>query len=442
MKKRKGLFFLLFPSIIIILCFSFSCGRRVDEDRGDDDLWSWDSASEEAAVTGLTLEAFELFPVDLDKLFYIDNPAEQERLKGNFFISPFSKHTQIGNHTEGRGKWYLSCDNQSPVYAPVRGIMTQGLNENLLAKTDSDLQTVSGESVYNNCAINFYFSKYTVVTFGHIGILASIKTSLENATDCYITIQKGELLGFGPMGAATLDFQVRDGRTNNGLSSVRYADINTWTCPMQYFTQELQTKIQNYYNTYIYSYYSNNEEAKVVPELKYDSPLNINVTDEVWGVWWYKSGLNDVPPNTPPHMQNMGIIALLSWEENKINHETFNPYLVNYPSFDKIQDFVGIYNDQYGFQVDLPFYELNYLYNMSGDKKNDGLFMMINSNDQTHYFRYKVYSYDLDTIWDNELHIGIGSTEAEAETAFNSSPIVYSIDAKTYMGNPRSPIEP
>ena len=72
---------------------------------------------------------FIRFPVDLDKLFYDDDPAyyndyiQYRLLTSGPFISPFSQN-KSGHHPEGYGKWYLRYwDRVLAVYLPVRSVL-------------------------------------------------------------------------------------------------------------------------------------------------------------------------------------------------------------------------------------------------------------------------------------------------------------------------------
>lgn len=175
---------------------------------------------------------------------------------------------------------------------------------------------------------------------------------------------------------------------------------------LPYYTPETQTQITTYYND---SVYAAMKEGGKWPESKLDSPVNINITEEVWETWYYKSGdLGiDLTEESWFHFPG-GILVFLA--KSKTTPETFFKDLTPWTdtSIDTLcPDLTGLYNE-----IDNS--NRSYLVLESGNYV-EGIFSRreFGTGETLHYVKFLV---DLKTssIYDDELQVKFFDTLSAA----------------------------
>ncbi|MFH1541902.1 MAG: hypothetical protein ABIE84_02290 [bacterium] len=373
---------------------------------------------------------FTYFPVDLAKLFWADNPDYQAEYLINLntngpFLSPFAIHTE-GDHNDGYGKWYLrSWDRSLKVYMPVQGTI---LPKNI-TNTLNRVTTYEGDEVCVDTTVDFVINEHVTLRFGHLELLKSIQDDLDNSEDGYLTLPAGTHVGYilslaysGEATTGSLDFQVSDDRVNQGVAYDPEYHANQWSLPLNYFTSDLQTEIETYYDIL----YSRLAEIGRSPESKLDSALNIHIGNSPWGVWYYEEG--DLVTAEGHYDWGMSVITMLKHPE-KTNEETFIYDLsISTMEVPVRSDLVGLFNannaetapDKYTFLESAVWS----LYLESGTTNEAGVFRM-EAPLGTHYMKFEFLEESCSVCpWDDKLRIEFFETSAEASGAF-VDPLIY-----------------
>ena len=310
----------------------------------------------------------------------------------------------VSNHVWGCGRWYLSGSTLSgatPITMPTRGILVDNmywgtpLHEVIIDSYNHPKNVVNGQEVYFNMSFSVYLSKYVVVEFGHVDLLASIVEGLKNSADGYIILEAGELLGYGSSGASACDFAMYDSRVNNQMyskgfiqvSETAYAvsELNSAVCPLNYFADNLRQKILESYNKRHQIDTAGGQvsyESRNNPESRIDRPLNVNVEDTVWCFWADLTG----EWATANHM--------IFLHRSKIDNETFNyqnianDYSQSY-GWVPTDDYLGLYT---GYEDRLSYL---FVYHVSGDDAKEGVLKIDGQSGympsrKTKYVKYKI----------------------------------------------------
>ncbi|NHJ85464.1 MAG: hypothetical protein FK734_08365 [Asgard group archaeon] len=219
-----------------------------------------------------TLAVMNTFPVDMDLLFWADNPSVQaDRLNtiGNYsngwIVSPWGAHF-VSNHIEGADKWYLYCGRHLDVYAPTEGDFIHDLSVG-----NGTVDNINGHDVVIDIGITIGLEYACGVGFGHINLLKSIYDQIINSNDYHFT--EGELIGVTPYPWA-MDFYYYAGSNFQSI------------CPYAALSTTLQNQINHYYGLQ----YERAIISGLHPESHMCNPFDININDSIWGTWQYYSG--------------------------------------------------------------------------------------------------------------------------------------------------------
>lgn len=374
-----------------------------------------DEAKENMSFTEL-----EYFPVDLDTLF--NRPGGVEGIQqsisdggplssqSNLLISPFMQHFGTA-HSEGTGKWYIWAQGVVEIRAPGRILMDVD-DAGADYWDNRSTTTVSNESVYSNCRLDFWLDNEKSIRFDHMDFLESHVVNLLASPEGYIIIEAGERLGY-TRASSGLDFYMTDTAIDNGISeglqeSGSASGINHRACPLSYYTTELQTDINTYYDDVMYSAMQSGGKW---PESLINSPVNINITGEVWGTWYYKSGdIEGVDLDRASWFHfDEAILTFLA--EAKTNSETF------FKDIDADTDisieavcpnWAGLYT-QYSDPNDQAYLVLESGNSVSGvfSRREFG------TGDILNYIRFEV-DVKTDSLYDDELNVKFFAMSAEA----------------------------
>jgi len=378
---------------------------------------------------------FSNFPVDLAKLFYDDDPScyasyLQGLTPGTMLISPFSRHVS-GAHPEGYGKWYIrSKERAIEVYLVTRAVLFPD-KINLSDVTVETFVSYEGNSVSIDGDIDFQVSPQLWINYDHLDILVSLKEQLDNSDDGYLVLPAGTHIGYilpenyqlsGTTGS--LDFQISDDRVNAGLASDPSYNMNRWSYPSPYFADSVQTEITTRYA----ELYDRLAVLGRAPESKLDSPLDINVVNSPWGVWYYKSG--DLTADNDSYLYFLGIIAFLK-HPDKTNAETFKYDLRNatqevaIPS--NLEGFFGYSSgtipSKYSFLTSHITWSV---FLVSGDY-DYGVFKIYKDMTTSYYMKFELIENDASDKWDDELKIEFFDTSVGATGPFQT-PLTYKRD--------------
>lgn len=270
------------------------------------------------------------FPIDLDYLFCQDNETLLNFVlnnvsKGSIIwpITPWNSHFHSG-HIEGSDKWYLQGFRRMPVRAPHDG--TFGIC-NLGGDTISTYNTIEFKDDIN-LAINI--GNGFSVGFAHLSLLKSIYDKIM-ITGNY-TFLEGELLGY------TAD---QDWHSGIDFSFLYRGHA---ICPLKFFSDNLQTKITNYYEI-IY------EQAIIAGSFPQSNICNnhtCEIENQIWGVWNYTSGPYDEDFANPDYNDPHGFWTFFNRDYS--NPETF--YRVNYfPHNNFSEDVIGILAEAFPVEI-------------------------------------------------------------------------------------------
>jgi len=277
--------------------------------------------------TDLELTTFDTFPVDLDLLFWEDQPTVQAaRLNdiGNgtwgWMLTPWGGHF-ISSHFEGADKWYFYCDRPLEMVAPASGKLSNYKVNNgttaMINGTEVIVDVRLGINIGTNCEVEFQ----------HLTIPVTLHDEVKDNRHDFI---EGDLLGYPTEWSPdfwTIDFHYL------------YKDENI--CPYPGLSPALQDEITTLYNLQ----YERAKQAGVYPESKLCNDYDITVEDTIWGVWEYTDGaLNDQLLKQAVRLfgQAAGGITLLS--RDLTNPETFWRNM-NHPTENMTSDFVGMFVD-------------------------------------------------------------------------------------------------
>jgi len=377
-------------------------------------------------------DQFTRFPVDLDKLFYDDDPTYyanylQTLTSGTMLISPFSRHVS-GSHPEGYGKWYLrSSERAIKVYLPIRAVLFPS-RINFSDVTAETIVTYDGNRVLVDMDVDWQVNPDVWINLDHMDMLVSIRDDLNNSEDGYLVLPAGTHVGYilpsnynSSATTGTMDFQVVDYRVNQGIAEDPNYHANRWSYPLTYFDTDVRTDLTNRYA----DLYDRLEELGRAPESKLDSPLDINVANSPWGVWYYQSG--DLSGGSSYHFF-LGIIAWLKHPE-KTNSETFlydprnTTQEVSIPS-----DFAGFFGysgssppTQYSFLESYANWSMFYV---SGSGSETFGVYRLDKNLTTSYYLKFEFIENSSSKWDDQLKIEFFDTFSEATGSF-VSPLMY-----------------
>ncbi|MBU0672342.1 MAG: hypothetical protein KJ732_04860, partial [Candidatus Margulisbacteria bacterium] len=380
-------------------------------------------------------DKFTRFPVDLARLFYDDDPAYYASAllnltSGTMFISPFSRHVS-GAHPEGYGKWYMrSNDRAMEVYLPIQAI----LFSNKIGLSDATAETTvtyEGNSVYVDLDVNFQVNQYVWINFDHIELLVSLKAAVDSSEDGYVILPAGTHVGYilptnynSSGSTGTMDFQVTDSRVNQGVAGDPSYHMNRWSYPLPYFSDAVQSDITTRYA----ALYNRLAVLGRSPESKLDSPLDINIVNSPWGVWYYKSG--DLTATDDYYLYFLGIIAFLKHPE-ETNAETFlydprnTTQEVAIPS--GLEGFFGYSSGtipaKYSFLTSHTTWSV---FLVSGNA-DAGVYQIYKDMTNSRYMKFAFVENDSSDKWDDEVKIEFFTTSSEASGAFQT-PLTYKRD--------------
>ncbi len=373
----------------------------------------------EAVKNSMVFTSLEVFPVDLTELFSleagtIDSIQTTIRNGGplaaqsSLLISPFMQHFGTA-HSEGTGKWYIWAQSVMEVRAPG-AIYIDAQNPSANYWEDRSTTTVNGETVYSNCRLDFWLDSEKSIRFDHMDFLASHVEALLASAEGFLIIPAGERIGY-TRGGQGLDFYMSDSNIDNGISEglEESSGMNYRVCPLSYYTAQMQASIEGYYNDVIYSAM---QAGGKWPESAIDGPVNINITGEVWGTWYYKSGTIegvDLERVTWFHFDK-AILTFLA--QSRTNSETFFMEIdpdTNTSIEAVCPNWAGLYT-QYVTANDQAYLVLEDGNNVSGIFSRRAF----ETGDILNYIRFEV---DLKTgnLFNDELNVKYFDTLAEAQ---------------------------
>ena len=217
----------------------------------------------------------DTFPVDLDLLFWEDQPSVKaenlEKLEngtGGWMLTPWGGHF-ISNHVEGADKWYFYCGRPLEIIAPIGGEVKD------YEVSDGTHTNILGHDVIIDTKLVIDIGDKCTIQFSHLTILASVH---EQVKDKRHTFSKGDLLGFPTEwdeDLVTIDFHYQ------------YKDENI--CPYVALSPELQTNVSEKFDLQ----YESAKLGGVYPESKLCNDYDISIKESIWGVWKYDSGPYD-----------------------------------------------------------------------------------------------------------------------------------------------------
>lgn len=380
-------------------------------------------------------DKFTQFPVDLARLFYDDNPTYynsylQTLTSGTMLISPFSRHVS-GAHPEGYGKWYLrSNDRAIAVYLPIQAVLFSD-KIGLADVTTETTVSYEGNTVYVDLDVDFQANPSVWINYDHLEMLVSLKEDVDDSEDGYLILPAGTQIGYilplnyqSSGATGTMDFQVTDTRVNQGVAGDSNYHMNHWSYPLPYFADDVQSDITTRYA----GLYNRLAELGRAPESKLDSPLDINVANSPWGVWYYKSG--DLTPTDDYYLYFLGIIAFLK-HPDKTNAETFKYDLrnttqeVSIPS--NLEGFFGYSSGtipaKYSFLTSHTTWSV---FLISGNA-DAGVCQIYKDMADSRYLKFEFVENDSSDKWDDEVKIEFFTTSSEASGAFQM-PLTYKRD--------------
>lgn len=371
------------------------------------------------AKNNLVFSSLTFFPVDLDTLF---NPPGglndiQQNIKNggalasqqSLLISPLMQHFGT-SHPEGTGKWYIYTQTRRlAVRAPAKGIIiNQDLGSQAYWET-KQTEVISNETVYNNCRITLYLDKNKSIRFDHIDALVSLIQNVFASTEGYIIVNAGDGIGY-TSATSGLDFLMEDTGASNSISEGKREHGSTYigyrTCPLSYFTSELQSQITTYYNNVMYAPM---KEGGKWPESLIDTPVNVNITGEVWGTWYYKSGDLGLSTQESWFHFDKGILVFLA--KSKTNPETFFMDL----TADSTTSLETICPNLAGLYTQITYSDQSYLVLEKGNNV-EGIFSRRGFGDGT-IKNYINFAVDLKTssLYDDELKVKFFNSSSEAQ---------------------------
>jgi hypothetical protein len=352
------------------------------------------------------------FPVDLDLLFWEDQPLVQAaRLNdiGNgtwgWMLTPWGGHF-ISSHFEGADKWYFYCDRPLEMVAPLSGKLCN-------YKVNNGTETnIEGTDVIVDVRLGIDIGENCKVEFQHLTIPVSLHDEVKDGRHSFT---EGDLLGYPTEwspGFWTIDFH--------------YLFKNENICPYPALSPTIQTKITSLYSLQ----YEKAKQAGVYPESKLCNNFSISVKETLWGVWEYVNGpLNSVLLEEADRLfgQAGGGITLLSRDLS--NSDTFWRNR-NHPSENMTSDFVGMFED--GHRTSTSGYNKvgeSMVKLIEGDEQNGILELITTSHFDWGYDTsvYARFSVDLkgSGLNDDLLTIEYFSSLSEAQAGFTNDALTY-----------------
>ncbi len=383
----------------------------------------------DAVWRAMTFSSLESFPIDLEE--YVNNidleTAQSEVRAGRSGLLIPMIHLGTG-HPEGNWKWYLYPHMiNHPVYAPAEVLVYKSNFANdAYIVGNITAEATDGEVIYTDTRLTFWFDEYVGFEFVHFSVLKSLVDEVLASTEAYLVIPAGQKIGYTHSGSA-LDIKAFNLTLNNGLSEVTpegWFVTSSYFNPINFFTEEIQDEILNFYNTYVYP--SMVEGGKWI-ESSLTADFDISIEDTIWGNWWYKSG--PMTPDYSGYYFREGIVVFL--HKDKTNPETF----VKVPGDGddlvtaECPSWQGVYIDS-GQLVGLRNSNGRYIEIISGSASDEGvmalkLFHQATNESQTRYARFVYTASEINKFYD-ELQFKIYDTSAEASAdAEFSDPVVY-----------------
>ncbi|MHA1185826.1 MAG: hypothetical protein ACTSXA_06150 [Candidatus Heimdallarchaeota archaeon] len=352
----------------------------------------------------------DTFPVDLDLLFWEDQPsiqAESLNLLGNgsktWMLTPWGGHF-VSGHFEGAPKWYFYCGRPLDVVAPKSGkICNYRINNGTIVN-------INGTDMLYDVHLGIDIGSKCTAEFEHLTIPVSLH---EMVQDNSYTFTEGDFLGY-PKKSFT-DFYTID-------FHYFYKGVNY--CPFPALSVSLQEKISTLFNLQ----YEREKQAGVFPESNLCNNLSILVPETFWGVWEYSDGpLNEYFNDSDPFSRAAGGITLLS--RDLTNPDTFWRNL-NHPTENMTSDFVGLFVD--GSTTSTPGYDKigeSMVKLAEGDNMN-GILELITvefydwGHDVSVYARFSTNLLE-DGLEDDLLTIEYFGSLVEAQAGFTDDAITY-----------------
>ncbi len=273
------------------------------------------------------LVTIETFPLDLDRLFWVDNLTKQNEImnyigneSGGWLLSPWGGFFTSG-HIEGADKWYFEPRRLVSIYAPHDGILEELRNPN------GTSGIMNGSEVVYDCCLTIKIGEKCCIRFGHIAILKTIFDEIESNGG--YSFSEGELLGY-PTYYGNYE----------GGTEMYYLYNYESICPFPALSPSLQSKVMSYYNLQ----YERMKLSGRYPQSRICTNTSIDIENSYWGVWSYYTG----PYNSYYEgLEDFGFYKmsfLTLFRREFANPETYWRD-INYPERNLTSDILGIFGD-------------------------------------------------------------------------------------------------
>jgi len=370
-----------------------------------------------AFSSDIDIVQLESFPVDLDLLFWADQPAVQAaylNTLGNgswgWMLTPWGGHF-ISNHFEGADKWYFYAYRALNITVPIAG-KVKSYRVNNGAK-----DVINGNNVIVDVRLVIDIGQRCAIKFEHLTILESLH---EKVKDGRYTFTPAELLGYPTNWGGdlwTIDFH--------------YLYKGENICPYPGLSSTLQDKLTSLYALQ----YERAKIAGVFPETKLCNTLDIAIKDTIWGVWEYRSGPFDEFVTSMDRKFGCKVGGFTFLNRELCNPETFWRDMVT-PSKNLSTSIIGVFRDATG--EDVPGYnslDICMVKQIEGTDQT-GILELITTSYSDWGFNTSVFvRFSLDLKSANKLSDDILTIEyfgslTEAQNGFTDNAITY----KRFLG--------
>ena len=364
-------------------------------------------------LTTNSLVVLDTFPVNLDLLFWEDDPsvlAASLNTIGNYsngwIITPWGGHF-VSNHIEGADKFYLYANRYLEVYAPADGSLDGDVYVG-----NGAIDNFHGNDVITDTSFTIDLGSDCYVGFGHLHLLKSVFDVIDSSGDYNFT--EGELIGYTP-GSWALDFLYYQG--------LNFKSINPY--------KALNTSLKEHFTFYYNMQYERATKSGLHPESIIENEYYIHINNTLWGVWVHNTSrfdsIIDIETDVSQYQPNL-ITAL---HRNLTNPETFYRNPIN-RIYNLTSDVIGLFTDNAAAEQigDYVMVGNNLVKQISGDELNGILEFRVfgdsdwGSSNTTIFARYEVNAFDA-TYTDDILTIEYYDDLLDAEAGFTLNNITY-----------------
>lgn len=384
---------------------------------------------------------FTDFPIDLDSLFRVGNVTQQNEMKqflnestGQYYFWIVSYPNYFHDcHYPATFKWYLYAEHNSPMHLSEDSYLTIEYYHE-----DSMEVNINGSVIVTNIRAQLQISPYISVHLDHVAINKSIIDSISSKAVFGRRVKAAFIPGNTTFGFASIaprnavDFRIIDTSSKNLPGDTKYELWQYSKNPFFYFTDEIQSKLLQYYQPYYEIMKSNGHLLGTRLNNTYD----INEENTIFGNWYYKEGpfeLNETHHTYEWTSFDAAILTIINY--NKTNRETF------YQTVDTEQPFnssmIGVFGDSECFAVDgYQKIGVTYMYLISNNSEsNQGIIRLekyYNNNDwgskKYIYLKYEFQENSAVTMDDDVLKVQYFDILTNAQGDFTSDFILYSRD--------------